>query len=147
MITVEVNIGKGRKFYLVGLPDNAVKESQQRMIAALGNIGYRFPGQRIVINMAPADIKKEGPAFDLPIAVGMALGAKLAKKAWRTYVVLGDGECNEGSIWEASMSAAVANTNLAGEYKLDTSLVAATILVSTLLSPLTVTPLIAYLQR
>ncbi len=76
VITIEVNIGKGRKFYLVGLPDNAVKESQQRMMAALNNIGYRFPGQRIVINMAPADIKKEGSAYDLPIAMGILAASK-----------------------------------------------------------------------
>ncbi|MDP2721721.1 MAG: YifB family Mg chelatase-like AAA ATPase [Bacteroidales bacterium] len=91
IITVEVNIGKGRKFYLVGLPDNAVKESQQRMIAALGNIGYRFPGQRIVINMAPADIKKEGSAYDLPIAIGILAASKqISNELLGEYIMMGE---------------------------------------------------------
>lgn len=70
-ITVEVNVSKGLKFYLVGLPDNAVKESHQRVQAAIKNIGYKWPGKKIVVNMAPADIRKEGSAYDLPIAVGV----------------------------------------------------------------------------
>ena len=91
VITVEVNIGKGRKFYLVGLPDNAVKESQQRMIAALGNIGYRFPGQRIVINMAPADIKKEGSAYDLPIGIGILAASKqISAGLLDQYIMMGE---------------------------------------------------------
>ena len=68
-ITIEVNMETGANFYLVGLPDNAVKESQLRIIAAVKNLGYRYPGKRITINMAPADIRKEGSAYDLPIAV------------------------------------------------------------------------------
>jgi len=56
---------------MVGLPDNAVKESHQRIEAALRNIGYKFPRQKIIINMAPADIRKEGSAYDLPIAGGL----------------------------------------------------------------------------
>ena len=71
MITIEVNISQGIKFFLVGLPDNAVKESQHRLVAAINNVGFRFPKQRIVINMAPADIKKEGSAYDLPIAIAI----------------------------------------------------------------------------
>ncbi|NBC82998.1 MAG: YifB family Mg chelatase-like AAA ATPase [Bacteroidetes bacterium] len=70
-ITVEVNVSGGMKFYLVGLPDNAVKESHQRVQAAIKNIGYKWPGKKIVINLAPADIRKEGSAYDLPIAVGI----------------------------------------------------------------------------
>lgn len=73
-ITIEVNTSTGRKFMLVGLPDNAVKESQQRIEAAIRNIGYRMPGKRITVNMAPADIRKEGSSFDLPIAMAI-LGA------------------------------------------------------------------------
>jgi magnesium chelatase family protein len=61
-ITIEVNIGQGINFYMVGLPDNAVKESQQRIEAALKNVGYKLPGKKIVINLAPADIRKEGSA-------------------------------------------------------------------------------------
>ncbi|NLA23734.1 MAG: YifB family Mg chelatase-like AAA ATPase, partial [Bacteroidales bacterium] len=70
-ITVEVNASQGYAYHLVGLPDNAVKESQQRIISAFSNNGYKWPGKRIVINMAPADVRKEGSAFDLPIAVGV----------------------------------------------------------------------------
>ena len=70
-ITVEVNISQGIKFFLVGLPDNAVKESHQRIAAALKNNGYKIPGKEITINMAPADIRKEGSAYDLTIAMGI----------------------------------------------------------------------------
>jgi len=59
-ITVEVNIDQGVNFFLVGLPDSAVKESHQRIEAALKNTGYRIPGKKIVVNMAPADFRKEG---------------------------------------------------------------------------------------
>jgi magnesium chelatase family protein len=78
LVDVEVDIAIGlASFVIVGLPDNAVKESQHRVMAALKNSGYRVPVRRITVNLAPADIKKEGPIFDLPIAVGIlkALGA------------------------------------------------------------------------
>lgn len=71
LVTIEVNALRGIKFYLVGLPDNAVKESQQRINSALHHNGMRFPSKQIIVNMAPADIKKEGSAYDLPIAVGI----------------------------------------------------------------------------
>jgi magnesium chelatase family protein len=70
-ITIEVNVTQGINFFLVGLPDNAVKESQQRIESALQTFGYRMPGKKVVINMAPADIRKEGSAYDLPLAIGM----------------------------------------------------------------------------
>ena len=70
-ITVEVNYGKGIKLFMVGLPDNAVKESHQRIEAALKNSGYTMPGRKIIINLAPADIRKEGSSYDLPIAIGI----------------------------------------------------------------------------
>jgi magnesium chelatase family protein len=70
-ITIEVNVDQGIQFSMVGLPDNAVKESHQRIEAALINIGYKIPHKKITINMAPADIRKEGSAYDLPIAVGV----------------------------------------------------------------------------
>ena len=70
-ITIEVNILNGAKFIIVGLPDNAIKESQQRVDSALREIGARIPGKRVIINMAPADIKKEGSAYDLPLAIGI----------------------------------------------------------------------------
>ena len=70
-ITIEVNIDKGIGYHLVGLPDNAVKESSYRIAAALANIGYNLPGKKITINMAPADLRKEGSAYDLPLAIGI----------------------------------------------------------------------------
>ncbi|MBK8371791.1 MAG: YifB family Mg chelatase-like AAA ATPase [Saprospiraceae bacterium] len=75
-ITVEVNAGgniaAGKQFYyLVGLPDNAVKEGFQRIEASIKNIGYKLPRIKLVVNLAPADIKKEGSAYDLPIAMGI----------------------------------------------------------------------------
>lgn len=75
LITIEVNISSGTKFYLVGLPDNAVKESLTRVISALINSKFRYPKLRIVINLAPADIKKEGSAYDLPIAMAILAGS------------------------------------------------------------------------
>ncbi len=71
IVTVEVDVSPGISFYLVGLPDSAVKESQQRIGAALNHYGYRIPGRKIIINMAPADMKKEGSSFDITIAVGI----------------------------------------------------------------------------
>lgn len=70
-ITVEVDVDAGINFLMVGLPDSAVKESQHRIISAFTNNGLRFPHQKIVINMAPADIRKEGSAYDLTIAIGI----------------------------------------------------------------------------
>ena len=70
-ITIEVNTGRGFKFFLVGLPDNAIKESQHRIVSAFQNNEYKWPGKHITINMAPADIRKEGAAYDLPLAIGI----------------------------------------------------------------------------
>ena len=71
-VTVEVNLtGGGLGLYLVGLPDNAVKESEQRIRAAFENSGRKMSGRKIVVNLAPADLRKEGAGFDLPIAVGI----------------------------------------------------------------------------
>ena len=71
IVTIEVNTSRGIKFFLVGLPDAAVKESHERIRAALGNTGYKVPAAQITVNMAPADIRKEGSAYDLPIAIGI----------------------------------------------------------------------------
>ena len=71
LITIEVNVGQGTNFFMVGLPDSAVKESQQRVESALKFFGYRMPRQRVVVNLAPADLRKEGSAYDLPIAMGI----------------------------------------------------------------------------
>ena len=71
LITIEVNSTPGCMFYLVGLPDSAVKESHQRILSALQVSGYKMPVTNLVINMAPADIRKEGAAYDLPLAIGI----------------------------------------------------------------------------
>lgn len=90
-ITIEVNIDKGIQFFLVGLPDNAVKESQQRIEAALSNTGLKYPRQKIVINMAPADIRKEGSAYDLPIAIGiLAASGQVAHHDLDQYIIMGE---------------------------------------------------------
>lgn len=91
IITIEVNVGKGSKFFLVGLPDNAVKESHERILAALSNIDKKFPRQRVVINMAPADIKKEGSAYDLPIAIGLlAASGQIPESHLNEFVIMGE---------------------------------------------------------
>ncbi len=91
IITIEVNISQGKKFYLVGLPDNAVKESHHRLVAVLNNIGFKFPRRRIVINMAPADIKKEGSAYDLPIAIAiLAASNQIDEDRLDEFVMMGE---------------------------------------------------------
>ncbi|MCD6112871.1 MAG: YifB family Mg chelatase-like AAA ATPase [Bacteroidales bacterium] len=90
-VTIEVNIDKGIQFFLVGLPDSAVRESHQRIEAALKNIGYKIPGKKITINMAPADIKKEGSAYDLPIAIGILAASKQIKAdKIGDYIIMGE---------------------------------------------------------
>lgn len=90
-ITIEVNISSGVNFYLVGLPDNAVKESQQRIESALQVFGYRIPGKKIVINMAPADIRKEGSAYDLPLAIGiLAASEQIQNNKLDEYILMGE---------------------------------------------------------
>lgn len=70
-VTIEVNSSRGIRFVLVGLPDNAVKESHERIMAALDNSGFSFPCKQITVNLAPANVRKVGSGFDLPIAVGI----------------------------------------------------------------------------
>ena len=90
-ITIEVDVTAGIKFFLVGLPDNAVKESEQRIRAALQNNGYRIPGKKIIINMAPADIKKEGSSYDLPLAIGiLAASGQMKSEIISDYVIMGE---------------------------------------------------------
>ena len=90
-ITIEVNIDKGISFILVGLPDSAVKESQQRIKAALSNNGYKYPMKEITVNMAPADIRKEGSTFDLPIGIGIMAASKQVKTdSLGDYILLGE---------------------------------------------------------
>jgi magnesium chelatase family protein len=90
-ITVEVNISEGTKYFIVGLPDNAVKESQQRVEAAIKNNGFRMPRTKIVVNMAPADIKKEGSAYDLPIAIGIiAASGQMKADLLNHFIIMGE---------------------------------------------------------
>lgn len=90
-ITIEVNIDKGIGYHLVGLPDNAIKESSYRIAAALQNNGYRLPGKKIVINMAPADLRKEGSAYDLPIAIGiLAASGQINPDKVDRYLIMGE---------------------------------------------------------
>ncbi|MDR0983015.1 MAG: YifB family Mg chelatase-like AAA ATPase [Culturomica sp.] len=90
-VTIEVNILSGAKFIIVGLPDNTIRESQQRIDSALRVIHSRIPGKRIIINMAPADVKKEGSSYDLPLAVGiMASNEELPFEGLEDYVIMGE---------------------------------------------------------
>lgn len=90
-ITVEVNIDKGIGYHLVGLPDKAVSESSYRISAALANNNYKLPGKKIIINMAPADIRKEGAAYDLTLAVGiLAASNQIKSKNIDDYIVMGE---------------------------------------------------------
>lgn len=90
-VTVETNINPGVNFLMVGLPDSAVKESHQRIDAALKNNGFKIPGKSIVINMAPADIRKEGSAYDLTIAVGiLAASEQIKGDKVSEYIIMGE---------------------------------------------------------
>ena len=90
-VTIEVNISKGIRFFLVGLPDNAVKESHQRIDSALKVSNYKWPGHKIVINMAPADIRKEGAAYDLPLAIGiLAASQQIVNHKLADYIMMGE---------------------------------------------------------
>lgn len=90
-ITVEVNVGQGTKFFMVGLPDSAVKESEQRVESAIKHFGYRMPRQKVVVNLAPADIRKEGSAYDLPIALGILKASEqIIAEELEKYVIMGE---------------------------------------------------------
>jgi magnesium chelatase family protein len=90
-ITIEVNMGIGVNFFLVGLPDSAVKESQQRIKAAFKNNDLKFPGKEITVNMAPADIRKEGSVFDLPIAIGvLAVSEQVKSDRLADFMLIGE---------------------------------------------------------
>ncbi|AEW86114.1 hypothetical protein FCOL_06465 [Flavobacterium columnare ATCC 49512] len=90
-ITVEVNTEKGIGYHLVGLPDSTIKESCFRIAAALKNNHYQFPGKKIIVNMAPADLRKEGSAYDLTIAIGiLAASGQINKDKIEQYVIMGE---------------------------------------------------------
>lgn len=90
-VTIEVNATRGTRFALVGLPDNAVKESHERIMAAIENSGYEFPSRQITINLAPADIRKEGSGFDLPMAIGiLATEDQVSTQHLNRYMMVGE---------------------------------------------------------
>ena len=90
-ITVEVNMDKGIGYHLVGLPDNAIRESNYRIAAALQNNGYKIPGKKIIINMSPADLRKEGSAYDLTLALGVLTASNQIKaEALEDYIIMGE---------------------------------------------------------
>lgn len=91
MVTVEVSVDKGVNFSIVGLPDSAVRESQQRIATAISQYGMHIPGKHVVVNMAPADIKKEGAAYDLTIAIGiLAAAGNIQADEIEKYVIMGE---------------------------------------------------------
>jgi len=91
VITIEVNVSQGKDFFLVGLPDSAVKESQQRVESAMKHLGYKMPRQKIVVNLAPADIRKEGSSYDLPIALAVLKASEqILIPDLDRYIILGE---------------------------------------------------------
>ena len=91
-VDIEIDINAGLpKVEIIGLPDAAVKESAERVTSSVKNSGYHFPIKRVIINLAPADTKKEGSLFDLPIALGvLAASEQLFSKAYKDFVILGE---------------------------------------------------------
>ncbi|MBK1440528.1 YifB family Mg chelatase-like AAA ATPase [Parapedobacter sp. ISTM3] len=90
-ITIEVNISGGTKYYIVGLPDNAVKESLRRIESALSTSGFRMPRQKIVVNLAPANIRKEGSSYDLAIAIAILASSKqIEAPLLQEFLILGE---------------------------------------------------------
>jgi magnesium chelatase family protein len=90
-VTIEVNVSRGIQFFLVGLPDSAVKESQHRIASALRTLDHHWPGKQVVINMAPADIRKEGSSYDLPLALGiLAADEKVIKDQIESFIIMGE---------------------------------------------------------
>jgi magnesium chelatase family protein len=91
IITIEVNVGAGTKFFMVGLPDSAVKESEQRVESALKQNGFTMPRQKVIVNLAPADIKKEGSSYDLPIALGiLEASGQIISENLESYIIMGE---------------------------------------------------------
>jgi len=90
-VTVEVNISPGLGYAIVGLPDNAVKESRERVETAIRNSGFSFPRGKIIINLAPADLRKEGTAYDLPIAIGiLAASGQIERESFEDCLIMGE---------------------------------------------------------
>jgi magnesium chelatase family protein len=99
LISIEVHISQGIRFFIVGLADSAIRESQQRIESALTNNGFDWPRFRVVINLAPADIRKEGTHFDLPLAMGiLAASGQLNHSRLREYLALGELSLDGGVV-------------------------------------------------
>ncbi|MBO4370218.1 MAG: YifB family Mg chelatase-like AAA ATPase [Paludibacteraceae bacterium] len=91
VITIEVNVSQGIKFFLVGLPDSAVKESHERILSALTYNNYKFPKQQVIVNLSPADIRKEGAAYDLPLALAiLAANEQISSEKLGKYLIMGE---------------------------------------------------------
>lgn len=91
LITIEVSVSKGKDFHLVGLPDKAIQEAKIRIDTALKNINFNSPQKKTVVNMAPADLKKEGAVYDLPIAIGiLGATAQVNKEKIGDYIMMGE---------------------------------------------------------
>lgn len=117
IITVEVDISQGVSFHMVGLPDNAVKESHHRIGSALKNNNYRIPGKKIIVNMAPADIRKEGSAYDLTIAIGiLAASGQIKSNEIGKYLIMGELSL-DGSLKPVKGALPIAIEALNSEYK------------------------------
>jgi len=90
-VTVEVDVSDGICFYLVGLADSAIRESQPRISSALNKFGYRIPGKKIIINLAPANLRKEGSAFDAAIAIGILSASGQIETEWTNdFMIMGE---------------------------------------------------------
>ena len=90
-VTIEVSVGQGTKFWMSGLPDSAIKESAHRVESAIKMARYRMPRNKVVVNLAPADIRKEGSAYDLPIALGVLHSSEQADLSlMEEYMVMGE---------------------------------------------------------
>lgn len=91
IITVEVHVGQGQKFFLAGLPDSAIKESEHRVESSIKNNGFAFPRQKVVVNLAPADLRKEGSAYDLPIALAVLKSSdQIFTEILDQYMIMGE---------------------------------------------------------
>lgn len=117
-VTIEVDAGRGLpSTVIVGLPDNAVKESRERVRSAVKNSGYKFGPRRITINLSPADTKKEGPSFDLAIALGiLAACEQITCEGLEQYVILGELSLN-GDIKPVKGTLAIALSMVSGPFK------------------------------
>ena len=91
-IAVEVNVASGVGYHLVGLPDNAIRESNFRIAAALQNNGYKIPGKKLILNLSPADLRKEGSAYDLPLAIAILVATEQIQESipLSDYIIMGE---------------------------------------------------------